>query len=160
MTTTDEDSGRTGGQVPVSRRPTGPDGLPEVQSLEELAELARSRTPLYVRFSSGPKVDAAGRSMDHESGCELPGLSANPLDPEPWFDRPAEHWVARQVVQYAHLRQDERFAWVLTGEVVGRGPDCEPLIGDVQPVAVIPDHVVRAARDLYEEVFDVSDDGT
>jgi hypothetical protein len=155
-----QDSGLTGGEASVSRRPDGPAGLPEVQSLEELAELARSRTPLYVRFSSGPEVDSAGRSRDHESGCELPGLSANPLDPEPWFDRPAEHWVARQVVQYAHLRQDERFAWVLTGEVVGRGPDCEPLIGDVQPVAAIPDHVVRAARDLYEEVFDVSDDGT
>ncbi|WP_218926029.1 DUF6098 family protein [Xylanimonas oleitrophica] len=133
--------------------------LPAVGSLEELADLARRSRPLYVRFSEGPQADAECVSRDHESGCAMPGLSANPLDPEPWWDRPVIDWVARQVVQYAHLERGSRFAWVLTGTVVGRGPDCEPLLADIEPVAAIPSDVVRAARDRYEHVFDAGQDG-
>jgi hypothetical protein len=133
--------------------------LPAIESLDELSDLVGRGEPMYVRFSEGPDVDRAGVSRDHESGCELPGLSANPLDPEPWWDRPVSHWVARQIVQYAHLEQGSRYAWVLTGRTVGRGPDCEPLLADVEPVAVIPAAVVRAARDLYERAFDTADDG-
>jgi hypothetical protein len=131
-----------------------------VGSLAEVAELADSRAPLFVRFSAGPEADAAEASRDYESGCELPGLSVNPLNPEPWFDRPVLHWAARQLVQYAHLGEKDRYAWILAGRVVGRGPDCEPLLADVDPVARIPDDVVRQARVLYEEVFDVGHDGT
>jgi hypothetical protein len=133
--------------------------MPDVGSLEELAALVRSRSPLFVRFSAGPDADSSETSVDHESGCELPGLSVNPLDPEPWFDRPSVHWVARQLVQYAHLDEPGRFAWVLTGREAGRGPDCEPLVTDVEPVARVPDAVVREAHRLYEEVFDAGDDG-
>ncbi|AEG42860.1 DUF6098 family protein [Isoptericola variabilis] len=131
-----------------------------VSSLAEVADLATSRAPLFVRFSAGPEADSSEVSRDHESGCELPGLSVNPLNPEPWFDRPVQHWVARQFVQYAHLGENGRYAWVLAGRVVGRGPDCEPLVADVEPVARIPDEVVREARDLYEDVFDAGQDGT
>jgi hypothetical protein len=131
-----------------------------VTSLEEVAELAAARAPLYVRFSAGPRADADEVSLDHESGCELPGLSVNPLNPEPWFARPVKHWVARQLVQYAHLGDSERYAWVLAGREVGRGPDCEPLLADVEPIARVPDEVVREARSLYEQVFDAGEDGT
>lgn len=131
-----------------------------VGSLDEVAELAKARAPLFVRFSAGPEADAAEASRDYESGCELPGLSVNPLNPEPWFDRPVLHWVARQLVQYAHLGEEGRYAWVLTGREVGRGPDCEPLLADVDAVARIPDDVVREARALYEKVFDAGHDGT
>ncbi|ACZ32081.1 hypothetical protein Xcel_3079 [Xylanimonas cellulosilytica DSM 15894] len=134
--------------------------MEKVGSLDELAALAVTRAPLYVRFSAGPDADAAEASRDHESGCELPGLSVNPLNPEPWFDRPPVQWVARQLVQYAHLDQDGRFAWVLTGRVAGRGPDCEPLLADVEPVAAVSGAVVREARDLYARAFDAGDDGT
>lgn len=45
-------------------------------------------------------------------------------------------------------------------ELVGRGPDCEPLLGDVEPVARVPSAVVREARALYEREFAAEDDGT
>ena len=133
--------------------------MEEVGSLAELAELAQSRAPLYVRISAGPEADANETSVDYESGCELPGLSVNPLNPEPWFHRPGTHWVARQLVQYAHLDEPDRFAWVLAGREAGRGPDCEPLLTDVRPVARVPDDVVREAHRLYEEVFDTGNAG-
>ena len=133
--------------------------MDDVGSLEELGALARDQAPLYVRFSAGPEADAAERSVDHESGCELPGLSVIPLNPEPWFDRPSVHWVARQLVQYAHLNEPGRFAWLLTGREAGRGPDCEPLVADVEPVARVPESVVQEAHRLYEEVFDAGNSG-
>lgn len=133
---------------------------PAVGSLDDLAALAAGRSEPFVRFSEGPDADATEESRDHESGCRLPGLSVNPLRPEPWWDRPVVEWVARQLVQYAHLDQEDRYAWVLAGRVVGRGPDCEPLVVDVRPLASVPDDVVRAARDLYAAAFDAGDDGT
>ncbi|OLT53296.1 DUF6098 family protein [Cellulosimicrobium sp. CUA-896] len=129
-------------------------GHPRLRSVAEVAELAGVVAPLYVRFSGGPASDAAVASRDHESGCVLPGLSVNPLTPEPWWDRPAEHWVARQLCQYAYLMTPERFPWLLTGTVVGRGPDCEPLLVDTTPVASIDPSVVAEAGRLYREVFD------
>lgn len=131
-----------------------------VETLAELAELVELGEPLFVRYSKGPDADAAEVSVDHESGCRLPGLSVNPLDPEPWWSRSVEHWVARQLHQYVHLAEGERYAWVLTGAVVGRGPDCEPLLTSVRPVARLSDQVVDEAARLYRQVFDVGDDGT
>src|SRR5690606_23584497 len=90
--------------------------------LAEVTELAAVVHPLYVRFSGGPDQDAAATSRDHESGCLLPGLSVNPMNPEPWWDRPVEHWVARQLCQYAHLMTPERFPWLLTGRSPGAAP--------------------------------------
>ncbi|MFI2102806.1 DUF6098 family protein [Isoptericola sp. NPDC019693] len=143
--------------------PDGPvtlDDVPRLRSLGDVVELLAVPTPLYVRFSAGPAADASTVSRDHESGCLLPGLSVNPLDPEPWWDRPVEHWVARQLCQYAHLMTPERFPWVLTGEVVGRGPDCEPLLDASTPVASVARSVVDEAAALYERVFDPGNDGT
>jgi hypothetical protein len=131
-----------------------------VESLAELAELAEIGEPLYVRYSRGPDADAAEVSIDHESGCRLPGLSVNPLDPEPWWNRPVQHWVARQLRQYVHLAEKDRYAWVLTGAVVGRGPDCEPLLTSIRPVARLTDQVLDEAARVYRQVFDVGDDGT
>jgi hypothetical protein len=129
-------------------------GYPRLRSVAEVAELAGVVAPLYVRFSGGPEADASMASRDHESGCVLPGLSVNPLNPETWWDRPLEHWVARQLCQYAHLMTPERFPWLLTGTVVGHGPDCEPLLVDTSPVASIDQSVVDEAGRLYREVFD------
>lgn len=126
-----------------------------ITSLRELRELIDVLgAPAYVRFSAGPQADAAGTSIDKESGCTLPGLSVNPLVPEAWWDRPAEHWLARQLRQYAHLCGGERFGWVLTGATVGRGPDCEPLVRDVRAVARLDDTVLDEAERVYTEVFD------
>jgi hypothetical protein len=116
-------------------------------------------SPLYVRFSAGPVADAATVSRDHESGCLLPGLSVNPLNPEPWWGRQLEHWLARQLCQYAHLLAPDRYPWALTGEIAGRGPDCEPLLVATTAVASIDHGVVDEAARLYARVFRPGADG-
>jgi hypothetical protein len=150
-----------GSTEPAVRVPaSGLEGLRRLGSLAEVVTVVeRARAPLYVRVSGGPGVDRCTVSRDHESGCVLPGLSANPMSPEPWWDRPVEDWVARQLCQYAQLADEERRAWLLTGEVSGHGPDCEPLLVAVHPVAVLDDAVLDEARDRYEQVFDAGLDG-
>ncbi|MFP5336061.1 MAG: DUF6098 family protein [Actinomycetes bacterium] len=128
--------------------------LPVLGTVGEIAELLRAVGPVYLRYSSGPEADAAEQSRDHESGCALPGLSVNPLRPEPWWDRPAEEWVARQLCQYLHLHGDDRRAWLLTGTEVGRGPDCEPLLADVTTLAVLDDRCLTEAQAIYATRFD------
>jgi hypothetical protein len=129
-----------------------------ISSLEELAELVdQLGEPSYVRYSAGPEADERETSTDHESGLELPGLSVNPLNPEEWWTRPERDWLARQLCQYAHLREEgegERYAWVLTGQVAGHGPDCEPLIAGARPVARIADEAIDEAGRVYSERFD------
>jgi hypothetical protein len=119
--------------------------LIEVVSVEDLVELVeRSPVPLYVRFSSGLDDD---RSVDHQSGLPLPGLSVNPLRPPAWWQgRPLSEWVTRQVRAYHHLRKrdDDRRCWVVTGTVVDRGPDNEPLLAGVEGVGVLSDGLVDA----------------
>lgn len=123
-------------------------------SLAELAEVVDVLGEAYVRFSAGPEADGAGVSTDGESGATLPGLSVNPLHPEPWWDRPTQHWLARQVRQYAHLADGARFAWVLTGPVVARGPDCEPLVAPFRAVARLDTRLLHEAADVYAAHFD------
>jgi hypothetical protein len=121
----------------------------ELDSLAALeAELGAA--PLFLRYSEGP-----GRSIDTESGLELPGLSVNPLDPEPWWTRPTADWLARQLCQYKHLseRNPDRLAWVLQGRVVGRGPDCEPLLVDAEFVARLTDALLAEAEQRYHARF-------
>lgn len=130
--------------------------VPELTELAELEALVRERPGLHVRYSEGFEHDASARSIDTESGLELPGLSANPLDPEPWWTRPTTDWIARQLCQYKHLRErnPDRMAWVLRGHAVGRGPDSEPLLRDVDPVARLSDALLDEAERRYEERFD------
>jgi hypothetical protein len=126
----------------------------ELGSLAAL-EAELGAPPLYVRYSEGPDADASGRSIDTESGLELPGLSVNPLDPEPWWTRPTADWLARQLCQYKHLseRNPDRLAWVLRGRVVGRGPDCEPLLVDAEFVARLTDALLAEAEQRYHARF-------
>jgi hypothetical protein len=124
-----------------------------VARLAELVEIVTALGTCYVRYSAGPEADAAEASRDGESGALLPGLSVNRLAPEPWWDRPPREWVARQLVQYAHLAGDERYPWGLTGHEVGRGPDSEPLVSDVVPVAVVDKAALREAVQVYRAAF-------
>ncbi|WP_051432955.1 DUF6098 family protein [Promicromonospora kroppenstedtii] len=137
-----------------------PPDAPRLGSLAEVAELVQVLAPVYVRFSAGPEADRAVASRDHESGCLMPGLSVNPMTPEPWWTRPVEHWVARQLRQYAHLMVRERFPWLLTGDVSGRGPDCEPLLIGITPLAFLAPSVVEEAGVLYRQAFAPGADGT
>jgi len=128
------------------------------RTFETLAELAEAagEAVLYVRYSEGPEDDRESGSIDTESGLELPGLSVNPLRPEHWWSRPVTDWLARQVCQYRSLQEKnpDRFARVLTGREVARGPDCEPLLRECRPVARLADSLLDEALARYHERFD------
>ncbi|MGW5361175.1 DUF6098 family protein [Actinopolymorpha pittospori] len=85
----------------------------------------------------------------------LPGLSVNRLDPPRWWTRPLPDWLARQICQYLHLteRPHSHRGWNLTGTMMGRGPDDEPLLSDVEPVAWLGEPLITAAQARYEEWF-------
>jgi hypothetical protein len=144
-------------QAPVMRVP---DQAPVMRRLDELAERAIRGPQVYLRYSRGPEADAQESSRDYESGLELPGLSVVPLAPPRWWRRPARDWVARQVCKYAQLAEgdDDRRAWVLTGQVVDAGPDHEPLVASPRLLAFLSEDVLREARRLYHERFDVGAD--
>lgn len=131
--------------------------VPTVTGLAELADLVASvHERLYLRYSAGPEKDSGSASKDYESGLELPGLSVSVLTPEPWWTRPLEDWLARQVRKYAALTEEDRsrFGWVLRGRTVAHGPDHEPLLADVRPVAYLADAVMEEAQSRYRLRFE------
>ncbi|MFF8999971.1 DUF6098 family protein [Streptomyces achromogenes] len=131
---------------------SAPDDLPVVTTLADAARLVRCHQGLYVRWSKGPGTDLhKASSTDELTGVSMPGLSANPLDVEEWWDgRSVELWVARRLYDYAHLPHEKGPGvrpWVLRGRETGRGPDNEPLVADVEPLCWIAENVIEAARD-------------
>lgn len=129
--------------------------MQRMDHLTDLEALVASRPGLYIRYSEGPEKDTSGGSIDTESGLELPGLSVNPLSPEPWWIRPLGDWIARQLCHYKDLRDENprRYAWVLQGKQVGRGPDCEPLLVDIAPLAWLSANLLTEAEQRYQENF-------
>ena len=129
---------------------------PGIDTLAELAAVIGTRPTGYVRYSKGSRADAEEKSIDTESGLELPGLSVNPLTPEEWWTRPLVDWLARQVCQYQDLRRKnpQRHPWVVAGRIVARGPDCEPLLVDGEVIGVLSDDLLEEARRRYEDRFD------
>ena len=136
--------------------PLGDADLPACETLADVVGLVERIEPLYVRYSEGPDHDATEQSVDLESRLKLPGLSVNPMTPESWWARPVEDWVARQLCQYQHLAEQNprRFAWLLSGEIIGRGPDCEPLLTDTLAIASVSPRALDEAADRYHRVFD------
>ncbi|MEV2253189.1 DUF6098 family protein [Streptomyces sp. NPDC050147] len=132
---------------------SGSDDLPVLHTLGELARLVEERHQgLYVRWSRGPATDLGKvMSRDDLTGMRMPGLSANPLDVEPWWeDRPVELWVARRLHDYSHLPREKGPGvrpWVLLGHECARGPDNEPLVDDVEPLAWIDAKMIAEARE-------------
>ncbi|MDL4812991.1 DUF6098 family protein [Actinomadura opuntiae] len=129
--------------------------LEEITTLDRLADLLEARPGLFVRWSAGPEADqAAPNSTDGLTGAELPGLSANPLAVEPWWgDRSTVLWVARRLHDYSHLERARAAGvrpWVLEGAEVGRGPDNEPLVARVTPVALVGKQVLDEATEVLE----------
>jgi Family of unknown function (DUF6098) len=122
--------------------------------LSELVQLLGRYSDVYIRWSRGPNWDADNTSRDELTGVELPGLSANALEVEPWWaDRPLELWVARRLYDYRHLREHRGPGvrpWVLEGEEVGRGPDNEPLVRCKRPLAWIDDRLVEDAARVVD----------
>jgi hypothetical protein len=133
-----------------------------VRNLEQLADVVAGHAETYLRYSRGPEADAGQTSRDYESGLELPGLSVVPLTPPDWWTRPVTDWLARQVCKYAHVaaRDADKYAWILTGQAAGRGPDHEPLVAHPRPLATLSDALVEQAQQHYHERFDVGQDSS
>lgn len=127
----------------------------ELDTLKILETLISAEAGVYVRYSEGYDNDSTCGSVDTESGLELPGLAVNPLIPEAWWTRPLADWLARQLCQYKHLQEKNpnRFAWILRGDEVGRGPDCEPLLANVEPIARLSPKLLGEAERRYHENF-------
>lgn len=130
-------------------------GVRTIETLQELVDLAGSRVDLFVRWCADAEEDRIrGTSIDELTGVELPGLSTNPLCVEPWWeDRPMDVWVARRLYDYRHLqhKRDEKVrAWVMSGDVVGRGPDNEPLVRCREVLAVLTDRVTEKAASIID----------
>jgi hypothetical protein len=140
-------------ELPLLRDVRMPNVLAHLDDV--VAAVDTAGDPLFIRHSEGPEADEDS-SVDVESGLDLPGLSVNPLRPEDWWTRPARDWIARQICQYRQLQESntDRFAWALTGVIVGRGPDCEPLLRGVIPFARIDDLAVDEAAAHYAARFD------
>ena len=134
------------------------DDLREIESLDELADLVESRDDLFLRWSRGPGVDSEEASRDELTGRPMPGLSANPLAVEAWWEGGSlRMWVARRLYDYRHLREKRGPGvrpWVLQGEERGRGPDNEPLVTCTEAIAWIADSVVDEAVELVERERD------
>jgi hypothetical protein len=128
--------------------------MPTLDRLSELTLLIDHGEDVYLRYSPGPDADAVQPSKDHESGLLMSGVSANPLRPPRWWTRSAEDWVARRVCQYLRELDEGARPWVLTGRVVDFGPDNEPLLVDLQPIAWLSDELLDTARTHYREQLD------
>lgn len=121
--------------------------------LDELVELVALGLPLYLRYSPGPEADAEHPSVDKESGLAMPGHSANPLRVPGWWTLPVADWLARRVCQYLRKLHEGSRPWLLTGEEVDFGPDNEPLLVAVQPIAWLSADLVREAHHRYHTRF-------
>lgn len=127
-----------------------------ISTLDELVRRVGVEDDLFLRYSSGPEQDARnGPSRDVEADEEMVGWSATPLTPEPWWTRTTKDWVARRVTKYVEMGEETgRRPWVLRGEVVGRGPDHEPLVSEPRFVAWLDEQVLREADEHYTAAFD------
>jgi hypothetical protein len=134
--------------------------LPVAEDLAAVVQHVQQNGGLFLRYSKGPESDADEPcSRDYEANVDLPGLSVTTIQPEYWWPRPAQDWVARRICKYADLGEEEgRFPWLLRGRVVGYGPDHEPLVRDVEPVARISERALQEAKQCYEERFEVGRD--
>ena len=133
--------------------------LPDLD-FDELVELVRRKRGLFLRYSRGPEADLReGPSRDYEAGVQLPGWSVTTMDPEPWWTRPPADWIARRVCKYAELAGEEgRRPWLLTGTVAGYGPDHEPVVVDMSPVAWVSQAALDEALRRYRERYEVGKD--
>jgi Family of unknown function (DUF6098) len=132
-----------------------------INSLEEMAELLSGwddpERELFVRWSRHIERDVEIEvSRDELTGVELPGLSANSLHVEAWWqERPLTAWIGRRLYDYRHLRETRGAGtrpYILAGVEVARGPDNEPLIADCVLVAEVAMSVIDSAADEVDRL--------
>lgn len=132
--------------------------FPYLFTLDELVQLLAGMPGLFVRHSRDPESDRGRPNVDRESGLVLPGLPVQQLYPEPWWTLPLHDWVARQLWHSLCLSDDgtSHHGWILLGQVVGKGPDSEPLVTYVEPVARLGDELATEAFEWYRVRFERS----
>ncbi|MFD1505918.1 hypothetical protein FE374_00055 [Georgenia yuyongxinii] len=125
--------------------------LPTLGTLAELSSLQRDHDTLFLRISPDPDTDRLRGHRDGESGFLLPGLPAWSLRPEEWWPAGPRLWAARQLVRHGYLLSGGKGnrMWLLTGEVVGRSADGEPLVAGWTPWAYLASGVLAAAESQY-----------
>ena len=116
--------------------------------LDDVERLLAEGPGLHVRFSRGFAADLEDGGIDQETGLELPGYAARPLDPEPWWTLPTVDWIARQLSRGPAPRPGS-FAWLLRGRVVGRDADGNPLLADVEVVGRLADSLLAVAHRVW-----------
>jgi hypothetical protein len=121
-----------------------------LETLDELADLVALNVPTYLRYSPGPEADAAHPSVDHESGLPMPGHPANPLRPPNWWTLPTTTWLSRRVCQYLRELHEGARPWTLTGDIADTGPDNEPLLINIHPIAWLSASLLREAHHHYQ----------
>ena len=135
------------------------DSMP-ILDFAAVVRLVLDRSETFLRYSAGPESDLReGPSRDFEGGVNLPGWSVTTITPEPWWSRPPEDWIPRRICKYAELgSKEDRRPWLLTGRITGRGPDHEPLVVDIRPLAWVGDVALSEAIRRYREGFTVGRD--
>jgi hypothetical protein len=121
--------------------------------LDDLEALLDTEVEPYLRYSPGPESDAVHPSKDHESGLLMPGVSVNPLRPPGWWTLPVRDWLARRVCQYLRELAENARPWVLTGRRIDFGPDNEPLLVDIVPIAWLSAELVVEAHEHYRHAL-------
>ncbi|WP_314148745.1 DUF6098 family protein [uncultured Leifsonia sp.] len=116
--------------------------------LDDIERLILEGPGLHVRFSRGFAADLEDGGIDGETGLELPGYAARPLDPEPWWTLPTVDWIARQLSRDPAPRSGS-FAWLLRGRIVGRDAYGEPLLADVEVVGRLADSLLAVAHRVW-----------
>jgi len=131
--------------------------LPVFDSLGEIVYLVRASRHIFIRYSRDPWEDLRNTSYDYEADLPLPGLSVTVLCPEAWWTRPIEDWVARRMCKYLELAEADsgNRPWLLTGTIVGNGPDHEPLVADVLPIGWVGPTALGQADERYRQRFHV-----
>lgn len=117
--------------------------------LEDVERLVDESPGLHVRFSPGLVADLEAGASDPETGLELPGFAAWPLDPEPWWSLPTTEWIARQLVRATAPEVPDGFAWLLRGRAAGRDADGRPLLADVEVVGRVAECMLAEADRVW-----------
>lgn len=62
---------------------------------------------------------------------------------------PTADWLARRICQYLRELREGAEPWILTGTEAGTGPDNEPLLVDVTPIAWLDRRLLVQAHERY-----------
>ncbi|WP_152190664.1 DUF6098 family protein [Georgenia satyanarayanai] len=123
--------------------------LPVLVTLSDVVRACSAHDDVYLRFSYSPDDSDTSNRRERESGNLLPGVPAWPMCPEPWWGAGSRTWIARQLTRHSHLVHSGIEPWLIAGQVRGRGPDCEPLIAHLRPLALVSHKVLVEADESY-----------